>query len=471
MTVVTTNGHGGSSGVRGASSWLLVTNKAIPSLAKTLHHTSASGVLVYGQGAALLSDEYKWDATDAAEELPAWKTSIRVHKDKDLVRIRTAVMNVPPLYWVHNTTSRAWAVGTDAFTLHITRAQWGMPVGFTDPTVVNRDSTTSFHGVSQLSAHTSFVLERSSKSSAWKLSTQDLDDPVFAALEPKITDYDEAGKRFVEAVQKSIADATRDTDPETGIACLLSGGIDSGAAATFAVRAGLKVTAYSAGSPWGNEHEEAQELADYLGIPLHRIELTTADYLAAVPDSMRALATAERERIDIALTITAIMRSGRVKEDHVLTGYGNDLMLIGLPPDSTSVDVLLQDIITEVDFARHSGEFTDYVARMYGKRTTHVYWHEEVVKTALDIHPSAKVHGGREKAFFRAAMEAYIPKTAAWRQKIGIHVGGGLQGGLDALFGGLGQKVAVYEDVFRAMSKRLVEDPSAPIEDLAPVPI
>lgn len=59
------------------------------------------------------------------------------------------------------------------------------------------------------------------------------------------------------------------------------------------------MTAYSAGSPWGNEHAEAQELADYLGIPLVRLELSAKDLLDAVPETMRALGTAERERVDI----------------------------------------------------------------------------------------------------------------------------------------------------------------------------
>lgn len=450
-------------------SWVLFTNTPIPSLQKALQHITASGVLVYGQGAALSSHVFSWDdqkdAPAPEQSSSEWTTSIRAVDNA--VHLRTGVMNNPPLYSAHNTTSRAWAVGTNAFTLNIARSQWGMPAGLVDARVVHRDGTTSFQGVAQLPAHTRFELKKDIAGGGWLLSTQEQHDPVFAALAPQVADYDTAGTLFVSALDRAIADATRG---DTAVATLLSGGIDSGAVTTLAVRAGLAVTAYSAGSPWGDEHAEAQELADYLGIRLVRVDLSAEDLLAAVPDSMRALGTAERERVDIALTISAVMRSGVVKEDHVLTGYGNDLMLLGLPPDTTSTEVLLKDIVTEVDFARHSGEFNDFVARTWGKKMSHPYWHEDVVRTALDIHPDCKVYGGREKAFFRTAMEKYIPKAAAWRKKIGIHVGGGMQGGLDALFGGVDGKVEVYNSVFKAVNECLLADPFATIDHLAPQP-
>ncbi|KAF5027839.1 hypothetical protein F66182_66 [Fusarium sp. NRRL 66182] len=439
--------------VQPVPSWILVTNRAVSSLEKALQHTTPSGVRVYGQGAALTCGAYTWLHGDMApKEFPEWSTSVRVQDH--LVRFQTAPMNNPPLYDIHSTTTWAWAIGTDSFMLNTARSQWGMPVGFVDPTVINRDSTTSFHGISQLPSHTYFQLEKSD--GEWLLSSREHKDPLFSALSPQIEDYDEAGSAFVSAVQEAISQVTT---PDGEVASLLSGGIDSGAVTTFAVRAGLKVTAYSAGSPWGNEHEEAQELADYLGIPLIRLELSAQDLLDAIPETMRALGTAERERVDIQITLTALMRSGLIKERNILTGYGNDLMLIGLPPDSTDTEVLIRDIITEVDLARHSGEFQEFVAGTWGKKLSHVYWHPGVVKTALNIHPSCKVVGGREKAFFRAAMEKFIPQEAAWRKKIGIHVGGGMQAGLDVYFGGPDGKTEAYKDIFTKITAQVLADP------------
>jgi hypothetical protein len=56
------------------------------------------------------------------------------------------------------------------------------------------------------------------------------------------------------------------------------------------------------------------------------------------------------------------------------------------------------------------------------------------MQAGINIYPSCKVREGRENRFFRSAMEPFVPFSTAWRKKIGIHQGGGLQSGLDALF-------------------------------------
>lgn len=66
-------------------------------------------------------------------------------------------------------------------------------------------------------------------------------------------------------------------------------------------------------------------------------------------------------------------------------------------------------------------------------------------------------------------MEPYVPKSTAWRKKVGIH-SGGLQGGLDATFGGHNRKIEAYCDIFEAITARLLIDPFASIEDLGPHP-
>lgn len=272
MAVTSSNGAS-SSDAPPVPSWILLSNLAVASPEKSHQHTTHSGVRVYGQGTALSSGAYTWlDGDSSPRHFHEWATSVEVKTDFD--RFQTAAMNDPPLYAVQNTTTRAWAIGSNPFILNVARSQWGMPIGFVDPNVINRDSTTSFQGVSQLPPHT--YLELKKDESGWLLSTQERRDPLFSALSPRITDYDEAGSAFVSAVQKAVSEITK-SDKE--VASLLSGDIDSGAG------------------------------------------------------------TAERERVDIQITLTALMRSGLIKEKHILTGYGNDLMLIGLLPDSTDADV------------------------------------------------------------------------------------------------------------------------------------
>lgn len=211
-----------------------------------------------------------------------------------------------------------------------------MPVGFVDPTVIGRDGVTSFIGVTRLPAHANFELH--TDGSAWSLNSQVLADPLAQAVfNPDIDDFARAGKLFVNTLRDAIVNLTGGTGH---VATMLSGGIDPGAVTTLAVLAGLKVTAYSAGSPWGNEHAKAKELTDFLGIPHVQVDLSAEQLLAAVPESIRALGTADHERVDIALNITALLRGGFIKESHVLTGYGNDLLNLGLPPDSQDVEVL-----------------------------------------------------------------------------------------------------------------------------------
>jgi len=463
MKQILTKNHGQAA----SPSWILLSSDRIASLDKTqvAAPNGNHGVYVYGEGAALNNANFDWQTHGSTSKtFSEWATSFQVQHDH--IAFRTGAMNDPPLYVVRNTTTRAWVIGTDAFTLHIARTQWRMPKGLVDPRVINRDETTSFLGVAQLPAHATFSA-RKVGTSGWSWSSQvDADPVVTAALNPKIDDFARAGSDFIIALKGAISHLTAG---DREVATLLSGGIDSGAVTTFAVMSGLKVTAYSAGSPWGNEHAEAAELTAALGIPHVTIDLTTEQLVAAAPRSMRALATAEHERVDIALTITALLQGGYIKENHVLTGYGNDLLNLGLPPDSRETDALIQEVIDGIDITRHSGEFTDYVARVCGKRISHPYWHPDVVRTALDIQPALKIQGGREKAYFRAAMEPFVPYTTAWRQKIGIHLGGGLQGGLDSTFGGREAKITAYAEAFEKITARLEKDPFANVDDLVPI--
>lgn len=67
-------------------------------------------------------------------------------------------------------------------------------------------------------------------------------------------------------------------------------------------------------------------------------------------------------------------------------------------------------------------------------------------------------------------MEPYVPESTAWRKKIGIHLGGGLQGGLNATFGNRDSKIQAYSNTFKTITARLLADPFASIEYLSPKP-
>jgi asparagine synthetase B (glutamine-hydrolysing) len=170
-----------------------------------------------------------------------------------------------------------------------------MSVSVIDPVVVNQDSKTSFIGVQKLPPHSKFGVNKNETD--WRLTAQEMDDP---ALTPQITDLHKAGSLFIPSLQNAVAQLTGATLP---VATLLSGGINSGAVTTFASLSGLTVTAYSAGTPWGNEHKEAQELTTHLRIPHVLVDFSPEELLAAIPETMRALGTTNHIKLLILLSL------------------------------------------------------------------------------------------------------------------------------------------------------------------------
>jgi hypothetical protein len=149
-------------------SWLLVTLKPIKSLTKALQKTSSCDIHVYGLGSALFSKTFSWRCeSKETEGLPDWDTRIDVRSG--IIRIKTGMMNIPPLYLVHGTATKSWALVTDSFMLNIARSQWDMPVDLAAPGIIHRDGVTSFLSVQQLPSHSYIELKKDATS--WKRVT------------------------------------------------------------------------------------------------------------------------------------------------------------------------------------------------------------------------------------------------------------------------------------------------------------
>lgn len=316
-------------------------------------------------------------------------------------------MNDMLCYSICNITGRAWAYGTDPFILNFVSSEWKSPVQIINTDFVHRNDRTSFIDVKRLPANSCIQL---SGGRDCQPITRRAKDPTRAALHPQIKSFDLAGSAFVASLRRAVSNVKDSSHP---VAILLSSGIYSGAVATSASSFGIAVTAYTAGTLWGNEHNEAQKLTDILGITHVGVEFSIADLLAAVPETMRALGTANHKKVDIALTITAMIRKGIIKETQILTGYGSDLLNMSLPLDTKATKEMIETLVDGIEDTRHSGEFTNFVSHSRGKRLVYPYWQQEVIETALDIDPSCKVRDGRGKAYFGAAMESYVPRTVA----------------------------------------------------------
>jgi hypothetical protein len=83
-----------------------------------------------------------------------------------------------------------------------------------------------------------------------------------------------------------------------------------------------------------------------------------------------------------------------------------------------------------------------------------------VVETALAIHPRCK-YGTRETEHLRTALAPHVPAPVAWRRKIALHHGTGLESGLSAYFGGAVGKARFYAEVFAELAARPLEELAA----------
>ncbi|MGO9957624.1 MAG: asparagine synthase-related protein [Solirubrobacteraceae bacterium] len=373
-------------------------------------------------------------------------------------------MNEVPLYLVHDPKCGRSLVSSDPFVADRGAAAWGLEALTAHGSAresaaarrhrhaVHRDGRTPFPSVTQLPPGVRLSLPRAASAGAPapRAHPGDLDDPL-ADTDPQITDPIEAGALLLAALERSVESGLR-RHQAVGepVGALLSAGVDSASVVTTAVRVGMEVIAYSAGTPWGNEHSGAAQLCRHLGIRHTAVELGRDDLIAAVPYTIRWLGRANPEKVDIALIATTLLRMGFPAERTILTGYGSDLINLGLPgPDAQRHPRgELPRMLDGVQDARHSGELSPLHYAGEGRALLHPFWGSEVVRIALATDPAAKLHRGREKGHLRAAMERHVPPEIAWRAKVAVHHGSGLQAGLDEHFGGRDPKAVHYADVF-----------------------
>lgn len=379
-----------------------------------------------------------WASVPSALGLGGTATTVTV--TPKWVEVSTSELNETPLSIV--TAGHRVAVTSDAIIAAQVARIWAAE---------GVDGAVAVPSVRQLAPGTSLQVEPSGA-----ICELVADDWLIAeAQQPHLVDPVAAGQTLLALLDTSIRAAV--PDPAEPVAVLLSAGIDSGSVATMATCAGRRVTCYSAGTPWGNEHEGAAELCRHLGVPHVPIELSLNELLDTVPVAIRWLGHATPEKIDIALIGTALLARGHLPESIVLTGYGSDLVNLGLPGPAAGENPHgeLPGLLAGLQDARRSGELSAQFHRAAGKTLVHPFWAPDVLRHCLSITPAAKLHRGREKGHLRAAIEPLVPASVAWRRKVAIHHGGGLQAGLDRHFGGHQAKDRYYQEQFASLVDRL----------------
>ncbi len=150
----------------------------------------------------------------------------------------------------------------------------------------------------------------------WQESPEQLNDEAMAIAQLQT--------HLKNAVHQQIADLT---DQPVGV--FLSGGLDSSVVAALLVQAGLKVRAYTLnfGEPNLSEHWYAEQVAQFLNIPLHIVNVTPKQVRSALVPTAQALDLPFGDGVTVPLFLLAQAASQEVGV--VFNGEGGDQLFAG----------------------------------------------------------------------------------------------------------------------------------------------
>lgn len=416
------------------SKWCVVTNATVPDLAALAPAADLGGLHVHHRGPAGTALPAEAPFTLDVRTLtvtgqdPANADGTVLHIAPDAVTLHVSAYNEDPVYYAANRLRGLFAYFTDLLLAPLVLPALDLPVRLTGH-APDHESGTLLLGVDRLRHGIRTRTRRTG--GTWVTETRDEPDPLTAFRTPHRDDALAAGEAQLEALTAEIRRIAAATPEGTGFATLLSGGIDSGTVTYLAAEAGLRPAPYSVATPWGDELDDAAELCAALGVPLHPVHLTEDQIIGSVPEAVRWLGTTDPEVVEVALTATSVQRLGAVDPGRVLlTGYGSDLVNAGLYRPFDHRDDLIDQCLTAVDRTRRSNELSNRMPLAYGTTTHHPFWSRPVMRVALETAPECKVREGREKYHLRTAMGRRVPEPIAWRKKIAVHHGGGLQQGV-----------------------------------------
>lgn len=215
----------------------------------------------------------------------------------------------------------------------------------------------------------------------------------------------------------------------------LSGGIDSGSIAYLLSQLGKNVSAYSVATDWGDEYKEAKSTADYIGVNINKLYVSTDDICKEIPFIIAAFGFNIASNVEISLVPQCLFRKvNEVNGDKDViyaTGFGSDLLNAGIYKPFNTYEELRQDIISTLSKTRLSTEtytnlFFNNNSIFDSIKVVHPFWDIDVIIESLRIPPEFKVFDGKDKYFFRKMLENRIGERNCWRKKLAAHHGTGI---------------------------------------------
>ncbi len=245
--------------------------------------------------------------------------------------------------------------------------------------------------------------------------------------EPSIeTAVDGITERFLDAVEKRV--------PDTEVALLFSGGVDSTMTAVALQHLGVDVTCYTAGIQHGNvdrpkDVEWAERVANQLGLELRTEMLTLDDVRHTVPDLVDWLSSTSVVDIGVALTFHHALQGD---EPTVFSGMGSEQLYAGY---SRQKGYLNRECLSDLRRMWQDDLYRDDVIT----NRTHTelrlpFLDHGLIRHAFTLPDALKVQDGYRKYVLRkAAEELGVPKDVAWRKKKAAQYGSNFDKALSRL--------------------------------------
>jgi asparagine synthase (glutamine-hydrolysing) len=294
-----------------------------------------------------------------------------------------------------------------------------------------------------------------------------------------IHDETEAVRQLQELLKSAIADQIADL-PDEPVGVFLSGGIDSSIVAALLVQSGIKVRAYAL--DFGVEDSElpyAQQVADYLNIPLTLVPAQAKQIIQAIPDTARALDTPYGDGVTAPLLLLNQAASQEVRVvfngehgDQLFAGWTNKPLIANQVYDSENFTLSKQYLntfgrlygyesqifsdsvyqsIQHLDLQTYLGDALNpekcgsllaqlrraslmlkgaqniqpratALALSQGLQVRSLFCDPDLTRWTFKIPGELMLQGACEKYILKRAVESWLPSEVVWREKRGMRV-------------------------------------------------
>jgi asparagine synthase (glutamine-hydrolysing) len=268
-----------------------------------------------------------------------------------------------------------------------------------------------------------------------------MDDPQIHQWSPTPVEHytDQPIEEVAADVRRLLGVGVRDRltrDPNVGLACLVSGGVDSSSVLALAVQEGLQPECYTAVyDPLSTDLKHARELCSDFGLKLHEVTIP-APTPARLSAAVAAIEMPHKAQVEIALACVELAQAV-ASDGHkiVLSGEGSDELWAsyGLSYHGVKREGWHQ-WRWKTYLGQHRKNFarTNKVFMRYGIEPRLPFLSVPLARYALTIDEKTVrwsrpgSNGTHEKAILAHAVDGLLPHNFAWQRKAAFQTKAGL---------------------------------------------